>query len=196
MPEWVGSDSRGPARWPVTDGVVTVVKPSENIETRRRFHNYRLHLEWQVPAGVTGTGQSRGNSGLFLASTGPGDAGYELQILDAWNNPTYVNGMAGAIYKQHVPQANPARPPGEWNIYDVIWTAPTFSASGALLTPARVTVDWNGVRVQDNVTLAGPTLYIGRPRYQRHGPAPIKLQSHNDPSAPIRFRNGWIVDLP
>jgi Domain of Unknown Function (DUF1080) len=196
LAEWINTYDRGPAGWTLADGVVTVHKPVGNIETRRAFRNYRLHIEWRVPAGITGEGQSRGNSGLFLASTGPGDTGYELQVLDPWRNPTYVNGMAGAIYKQHVPLVNPGRPPGEWNVYDVVWTAPVFAADGKLTTPARATVHFNGVLVQDNVALAGPTLYIGKPAYKPHGPTPIKLQAHNDPSAPISFRNIWLVEMP
>jgi Domain of Unknown Function (DUF1080) len=196
LAQWINTNDRGPAGWTVAGGVVTVNKPSGNIETRKRFRNYRLHIEWRIPAGITGEGQARGNSGLFLASTGPGDEGYELQILDPWRNPTYVNGMAGAIYKQHVPLVNPGRPPGEWNVYDVNWTAPVFAADGNLTAPARVSVRFNGVVVQDNVTLAGQTVFIGKPSYKAHGAAPIKLQAHGDPSAPISFRNMWVVELP
>jgi Domain of Unknown Function (DUF1080) len=196
LSEWVNSNDKRPASWIVRDGVITVHKPSGNIETRRRFRNYRLHLEWRVPEGITGEGQARGNSGVFLASTGPDGGGYEVQILDAWRNPTYVNGQAGAIYKQHVPLANPARPPGQWNVYDITWTAPVFAAGGKLGSPARVTVLFNGVLVQDDVALTGETRYIGKPSYSAHGPAPIKLQAHGDPSEPISFRNIWLVELP
>ena len=176
-------------------GIFTVDKKAGNIETKRSFTNYQLHLEWRVPANITGTAQARGNSGLFLASLGKGDLGYELQILDSYQNKTYVNGMAGSIYKQLIPLANPARKPGEWQTYDVLWTAPTFQADGALQSPARVTVLFNGVVVQNNVALAGPTVYIGQPSYQKHGPAPIKLQAHGDPSEPLSFRNIWVREL-
>lgn len=196
LAEWINSNDRGPASWAIADSVVTVHKPSGNIETRRSFRNYRLHIEWRVPAGITGKGQARGNSGLFLASTGPGDEGYELQILDPWENPTYVNGMAGAIYKQHAPLVNPGRPPGEWNVYDVVWTAPVFAPDGKLTAPARVSLHFNGVLVQDNVMLAGPTVFVGQPVSKPHGPAPIKLQAHGDPSAPISFRKMWVLELP
>ncbi|GAB3242267.1 DUF1080 domain-containing protein [Hymenobacter seoulensis] len=196
LAEWVAADDRTqPARWPVADGAFTVDKAAGNIETKRTFTNYRLHLEWQVPANITGEGQVRGNSGVFLASLGPGDLGYELQILDSYRNPTYVNGMAGSIYKQHIPRANPTLAPGQWQSYDVLWTAPTFRPDGTLLTPARVTVVFNGVVVQKNVALAGPTRYIGPPQYQAHGPAPIKLQAHGDKSEPIRFRNIWVQEI-
>jgi len=196
LDEWVNVRDGGPAEWIVAADVVTVNKAAGNIETRRRFGSYQLHLEWRVPADVTGEGQSRGNSGLFLASTGPGDAGYELQILDSFGNATYVNGMAGSVYKQSPPLANAALPPGEWQRYDVIWTAPSFDSGGELLAPARVTAFLNGVLVQNDFALTGETVYIGTPRYRAHGDAPIKLQAHGDPSPPISFRNIWVRPLP
>lgn len=195
LDQWVSTKDKGPARWTVADGVMTVKKGTGNIQTKRSFTNYQLHIEWKIPAGITGEGQARGNSGLFLASTGDGDAGYELQIMDSYRNKTYANGQAGSIYKQKVPLANPMRAPGEWQSYDVIWTAPVFAANGAVVTPAYATVFMNGVLVQDHVALTGETAYIGPPRYTRHGPAPIKLQDHGDPSAPISFRSIWIREL-
>ena len=193
---WVSADDHSPATWEVHDGVLTVAKKAGNIETKRTFTNYQLHLEWQVPVGITGSGQARGNSGLFMASTGPGDDGYELQILDSYDNATYVNGQAASVYKQYPPLVNAMRPPGQWNVYDVIWTAPTFNPDGSLATPAYVTAFHNGVLVQNHVALLGPTLYIGKPSYKAHGPEPIKLQAHGDPSAPISFRNIWVRPLP
>ena len=139
LDEWVNAKGGGPAGWTVADGVFTVNKPVGNIQTKRSFTNYQLHIEWRVPANITGKDQGRGNSGLFLASIGGGDGGYELQILDSYNNRTYANGQAGSIYKQAIPLANAMRKPGEWNVYDVIWTAPTFNADGSLKSPARVT---------------------------------------------------------
>ena len=194
--QWLDVDTHTPAKWDVHDGVLTVNKHAGNIETKQSFTNYQLHLEWKVPEGITGSGQARGNSGLFLASTGPGDDGYEIQILDSYNNSTYVNGQAAAIYKQYPPLVNAMRPPGQWNVYDVIWTAPTFKPDGSLNTPAYVTAFQNGVLVQNHVALLGPTLYIGKPQYKAHGPEPIKLQAHGDPSAPISFRNIWARRLP
>lgn len=114
LDQWVATKDHSQARWTVSHGVLTVDKASGNIETKRLFRNFQLHLEWRVPKGITGEGQLRGNSGLFLASTGPGDAGYEVQILDSWKNPTYVNGQAASIYKQAPPLANAMRKPGEW----------------------------------------------------------------------------------
>lgn len=196
LDQWVSVKDKSPAKWIVADGVMTVDKKAGNIETKRSFKNYQLHLEWRIPAGITGDDQRRGNSGLFLASTGAGDAGYELQILDSYNNKTYVNGQAASIYKQGIPLANAARKPGEWQTYDVIWTAPAFNADGSVKSPARVTAFHNGVLVQNNFELKGETLYIGKPYYKAYDTAPIKLQSHGDPSPPISFRNIWIRELP
>jgi hypothetical protein len=197
LDQWVSTKDKSlPADWPVADGVMTVKKtPGNNIETKRSFKNYQLHLEWRIPPGITGADQARGNSGLFLASTGPGDAGYELQILDSYENKTYVNGQAGSIYKQGIPLANAMRKPGEWQTYDVVWTAPTFNADGTVKTPAHVTALHNGVLIQNHFELKGETLYIGKPEYKKYDTAPIKLQAHGDPSPPISFRNIWIREL-
>jgi hypothetical protein len=194
--EWVSAQDHAPAKWIVADGLLTVAKSTGNIETRRHFHNYQLHVEWRIPADITGTGQGRGNSGVFLASTGPGDAGYELQVLDGYNNPTYVNGMVGSIYKQSIPLVNAARKPGEWQSYDVVWTAPVFNGDGSLKTPAYVTVFYNGVLVQNHFELKGQTLYIGKPFYKAFDGAAIKLQAHGDKSEPMSFRNIWVRELP
>jgi hypothetical protein len=195
--EWVSAQDHTPAQWVVADGILTVRKGSGggNIETRRRFKNYQLHVEFRIPENITGSGQGRGNSGVFLASTGPGDDGYELQVLDAYNNPTYVNGQGGSIYKQSPPLVNPARKPGEWQSYDVVWTAPTFNDDGSLKTPAYVTVLFNGVLVQNHFELKGQTLYIGKPFYKKYDSAPIKLQAHGDKSEPLSFRNIWVREL-
>jgi hypothetical protein len=194
LDEWV-SVRGGPAGWVVAGGVMTVDKSTGGIQTRRRFGDYQLHLEFRIPEDITGSGQARGNSGLFLANTGEGDTGYELQILDSYRNETYVNGQAASVYKQSPPLVNASRPPGEWQAYDVIWTAPTFNADGSVRTPARVTAFHNGVLVQNDFELLGGTEYIGAPSYESHGPAPIMLQSHNDPSEPISFRNIWVREL-
>lgn len=192
LDEWVTTKDKSPAKWSVADGVLTVNKAGGNIETKRTFTNYQLHIEWKIPANITGTGQARGNSGVFLASTGPGDAGYELQVLDSYENKTYVNGQAGSMYKQAIPLATPARKPGEWQTYDVVWTAPTFNSDGSVKTPAYVTVFFNGVLVQNHFELKGETLYIGKPVYKPYTAAPIKLQAHGDKSEPISFRNIWV----
>jgi hypothetical protein len=197
LDQWVNTKDKTPASWKLENGVLTVVKAPAggNIETKRRFKNYQLHIEWRIPENVTGTDQARGNSGVFLASTGTGDGGYELQILDSYNNRTYVNGMAGSIYKQHIPLANPSRKPGEWQSYDVVWMAPVFLEDGSVKTPAFATVFYNGVLVQNHVELRGETVYIGPPEYKKYDTAPIKLQAHGDPSPPMSFRNIWVREL-
>lgn len=197
LDNWVSAkDASSPAQWTVADGILTVNKAVGNIETKQRFKNYQLHVEWKIPADIAGTGQARGNSGVFLASTGPGDDGYELQVLDAYNNKTYVNGMAGSLYKQAIPLANPARKPGEWQMYDVVWMAPTFNDDGSVKTPAYATVFFNGVLVENHYELKGETRYIGQPFYKAYTSAPIKLQAHGDKSLPLSFRNIWVRELP
>lgn len=193
--QWVSAQDHSPAQWIVADGVLKVNKQGGNIETKRAFKDYQLHIEWRIPADISGSGQARGNSGVFLASLGPGDAGYELQVLDSYNNATYVNGMAGSLYKQSIPLANAARKPGEWQTYDVVWTAPRFNPDGSLKTPALATVFWNGVLVDNHFQLQGQTLYIGKPFYKAYDRAPIKLQAHGDKSEPISFRNIWVREL-
>jgi len=196
LDQWVSvNDPAKPAGWTVNKGVFTVKKGTGNIQTKQAFQDYQLHIEWQIPEKINGKGQGRGNSGLFLASTGKGDDGYELQILDSYNNRTYANGQAASIYKQTPPLVNATRKPGEWNVYDIVFTAPRFKENGTLFSPARVTVMHNGIIVQNNTELKGPTVYIGLPQYKAHGKAPIKLQDHGDPSEPISYRNIWIREL-
>lgn len=199
LDQWVSTKDKSPANWKVEDGSLTVNKAvrGNNIETKRSFKDYQLHVEWRIPENISGEGQARGNSGLFLASTGGGDAGYEVQIVDTYNNSnkTYVNGSAGSLYKQFTPLSNPARKPGEWNTYDIAWSAPVFNEDGSVKIPARVTVFFNNVLVQNNVELLGETVFIGKPAYKKYESAPIKLQSHGDPSEPISFRNIWIREV-
>lgn len=193
LDEWVSANDGSPAKWTVANGVMTVNKPSGDIETKRHFTDYQLHIEWRIPPNVTGKGQERGNSGVYLAMTDSG--GYELQVMDSYDNPTYVNGEAASMYKQYPPLVNAARRPGEWQTYDVVWTAPRFNADGSLKSPAYVTAFHNGVLVQNHVALKGVTLYIGTPSYHAHGAAPILLQAHGDPSPPISYRNVWVRPL-
>jgi hypothetical protein len=197
LSEWRNRDG-GAAGWRVEDGVFTVVKGTGDISTRREFGDYQLHIEWRIPEDITGESQARGNSGLMLQDLSHLRPAYwyEVQILDSYNNATYVNGQAGSIYKQNPPLVNAMRPPGEWNVYDVTYTAPRFNEDGSLFTPARVTVLHNGVLVQDNFEIKGHTAYIGLPQYfEAHGKAPITLQDHGDPSEPISFRNIWVREL-
>lgn len=198
LDKWVSTkDTTKPADWIVKKGILTVNKKTGSIQTKQLFTDYQIHLEWREPKDIEGSDQARGNSGLFLASTGKGDDGYEMQILDNYNNKTYTNGQAGSIYKENAPLANPNRPPGEWQSYDVIWTAPRFNDNGSLKSPARVTAFFNGILVQNNFELTGPTVYVGHPTYEKavHGPFAIKLQAHGDKSKPISFRNIWVRNL-
>ncbi|SDW54452.1 protein of unknown function [Hydrobacter penzbergensis] len=181
--------------WKLVDHIMTVDKTVGDIQTKKTFTDFQLHIEYRIPENITGTGQARGNSGVFLASIPFGAGGYELQVLDNYNNSTYVNGQAGSIYKQSPPLVNACRKPGEWQSYDVIWTAPRFNEDGTLKSPARVTVFHNGVLVQNNTELKGDTPYIGQPSYHKHGPAPIKLQAHGDKSEPLSYRNIWLREL-
>ena len=195
LDQWVSTNDKSPAEWTVENDVLTVNKRAGNIETKRRFKNYQLHLEWRIPENITGADQARGNSGVFLASTGRADDGYELQILDSYNNKTYVNGQAGSVYKQSIPIANAMRKPGEWQVYDVVWIAPVFNRDSSVKTPAYITAFHNGVLIQNHFELKGETVYIGTPEYKKYDTAPIKLQAHADPSPAISFRNIWVREL-
>jgi Domain of Unknown Function (DUF1080) len=194
--EWVSAnDGVSPSDWVIQHGILTVNKTAGSIQTKRKFTNYQLHVEWRVPTDIEGSDQARGNSGVFLANPGPGEKGYELQVLDSYHNKTYFNGQAASIYKQSIPLANASLPPGEWQTYDVVWTAPVFNTDGSLTSPARVTAFHNGVLVQNNFELKGITRFRGKPYYKAHGPCPIQLQAHGDKSKPISYRNIWVRPL-
>ena len=194
--QWVSTeDNSKAAAWTVSKNMFTVKKGTGNIQTKESFKNYQLHIEWRIPSNITGTGQARGNSGVFLASTGKDDDGYEMQILDGYKNDTYVNGQTASIYKQSIPLANACKKPGEWQVYDIVWTAPTFNDNGTVKTAAAVTAFHNGILVQNNYQLTGQTVYRGAPFYKKHGASPIKLQAHGDKSEPISFKNIWIRRL-
>jgi hypothetical protein len=186
--EW--EDSRGnPSKWIVKEGTLISTKGAGVIKTKRKFSNFQLHIEWRTPSEVTGESQGRGNSGVYLQEL------YELQVLDSYNNRTYRNGQAGSFYKQSAPLVNVCRGPGEWQSYDIIYTAPTFNNdSTTYLTPPRATVLQNGVLIQNNFNLRGPTEYIGMPEYfiKKHGPASVILQDHGNP---VGYRNIWIREL-
>lgn len=186
LSEWTGAMKKD-VSWTI-EGDAMVVKPGGgNIKTKKGFGDCQLHIEFRTPAEVKGDGQGRGNSGIFLMGK------YELQVLDNYNNKTYVNGQAGSIYKQLPPLVNACKAPGEWQSYDVIFTAPRFYADGRVQSQARITVIHNGVLVQNNTTLWGGTEYIGSPVYKKHGDKEaIELQDHGNPTA---FRNIWIREL-
>lgn len=185
--EWTDSKGGQPG-WKIEDGFFTVVKGTGTIKTKRVFQDFQLHLEWRSPEEIIGTSQGRGNSGVFLQER------YEIQILDSYNNRTYRNGQAASIYKQHAPLVNATKEPGKWQTYDIIYTAPRFNDDDTYFTPPRVTVLHNGILVQNNAVLRGPTEYIGIPEYsiKKHGPGSIILQDHGNP---VSFRNIWIREL-
>ena len=196
LDEWVPTkDSTSNNKWTLENKAMTVNKAHGDLQTKKRFTDYQLHIEYLIPSNITGKGQARGNSGIFLAALPWGAGGYELQVLDNFENTTYVNGQAGSLYKQTPPLVNACRKPGEWQYYDVVWTAPRFNEDGTVKTPARTTVLHNGILVQNNTTLSGDTPYIGAPSYKTHGASPIKLQSHGDKSEPISYRNIWVREL-
>lgn len=186
---WESARDGSEAKWTVKEGAFTVNKSTGDIRTKQHFNNFQLHIEWRIPEDITGESQGRGNSGIFLQGM------YEVQVLDCYKSETYVNGMTGSIYKQTPPLVNVMRKPGEWNVYDIIYTAPIFKEDGSYLYPPRVTVMQNGVVLQNNTTILGTTEYIGFPQVKPHGAGPIVLQDHGDPSEPISFRNIWIREL-
>ena len=186
--QWVSMDDGSPTKWIVKDGYLECVRGSGYARTLRNFGDCQLHIEWATPTPPHGEGQGRGNSGVFF-----GMGRYEIQVLDSYESKTYADGSAASIYGQYPPLVNACRPPGEWQTYDIIWTSPRFEADGKLASPARVTVFHNGVLVQNNVELTGPTGWINRNPYQPHPEKlPIALQDHGNP---VRYRNIWVREL-
>lgn len=175
------------AKWNVKDGILTVLPGSGSILTRQQFADCQLHIEWRTPEEIKGNGQGRGNSGIFLQNR------YEVQVLDSYQNPTYSNGQAASIYKQHIPLVNVCHKPGEWQTYDIIYSAPRFNNDSSLQTPAYITVLQNGVLVQNHVEIKGTTAYIGAAKYTKHPfKQPLSLQEHRNP---VSYRNIWIREL-
>jgi len=176
----------GDAKWEVKDGIMTVAKGAGDIKTKQTFGDIQLHIEWRAPSEVVGEGQGRGNSGIFLQER------YELQVLDSYESITYSNGQAGSIYKQSIPLVNACLKPGDWQTYEVIYTAPRFSENGRVIVPAYIMVIHNGILVQNHTQINGPTEYKGLPVYQPHSKASIKLQDHGNP---VSYRNIWVREL-
>ena len=177
----------GPAQWSVENGEMVDVPKAGDIQTAQKFGDIQMHVEWMVPVlPPDRKGQDRGNSGIYLQGL------YEVQVLDSYDNPTYVNGEAGSIYKQSAPLVNALKPAPSWQAYDIVYYAPRFYADGSLAEPARVTVFLNGVLVQSNFAILGPTEYRGLPVYKPHSDGPILLQAHNNP---VRYRNLWVRKL-
>lgn len=174
-------------KWVLKDGVMESVKGAGYIRTKDEFQDFQLHIEWATPSEVQGSGQGRGNSGVFLHGK------YEIQVLDSYENKTYFHGQAGGIYKQHAPRVNASRPPGQWQTYDIVFHGPRYDASGNLTRPAFTTILHNGILIHDHAMLLGSTSNRGAARYEPGMvKGPISLQDHGNP---VRFRNIWIRPL-
>lgn len=186
LSKWANQKDNGPlvpAKWIVREGHFEVAPGTGTLVTRESFGDVQLHIEWASPEDVAANSQGRGNSGVYLMGL------YELQVLDSYNNPTYADGQAGALYGQWPPLANVARSPGEWQTFDVVFEAPRFEA-GKLTSPAYMTVFWNGVVVHNRKELLGATVWKAVAQYSPHAAElPLMLQDHGNP---VRFRNVWI----
>ncbi|MEO9805910.1 MAG: DUF1080 domain-containing protein [Reichenbachiella sp.] len=184
---WQEIGSKNKIQWELYDGTMRVVPNTGSIETRQAFGDIQLHLEWKAPIGTEEyKGQNKSNSGVFLQSR------YEVQILDSYQNRTYSNGQAGAVYKQHAPLVNAMKKPGEWQAYDIVFKAPRFDDNGSKVSSGYLTVFHNGILIQNHVEILGTTEYLGQPKNEAHGKAPIRLQDHE---SPISFRNIWVREL-
>ena len=186
LSKWAHKDGSA-AKWKVESGYAEVVAKTGYIYTREAFGDCQLHVEFSEPTPPKGESQDRGNSGVFLQGL------YETQVLDSYHSKTYADGQAGAIYGQYPPLVNASRAPGQWQVYDIVFHGPRFDKDGKLLRPARETVFHNGVLVQDNVELTGPTAHGKRPPYEPQSEKlPLALQDHGHP---VRYRNIWIREL-
>ena len=186
LSQWQSQDG-SPAKWVVRDGYVEVAPGAGPMLTKRGFGDVQLHIEWATPTPPRGEGQERGNSGVFLMSF------YEIQVLDSYDNDTYPDGQAAAVYGQTPPLANASRPPGQWQSYNIVFHRPRFASDGSVRDSARVTVFHNGVLVQDNTIITGRTVHAARARYEPHADElPLLLQDHGNP---IRYRDIWIREL-
>ena len=187
--EWISTKDSTAVKWILNnDASMTVKDKTGDIQTKRNFGSVQLHIEWRSSAEIRANGQNRSNSGVFFQNR------YEVQILDNNNNDTYVNGQVGSIYKQAIPLVKASSETGEWNSYDIIYHAPKFTKSGTKIEPGTLTVLHNGVLIQDHFELKGTTEYIGWPKNDAHGNAPIKLQDHQDNSG-VSYRNIWVREL-
>lgn len=191
LSQWQAAEG-GAAKWKIVDGAMVVVPKTGDIKTKESFCDVQLHIEWRTPTQITDDagklleGQGRSNSGVFFQER------YEVQMLDSYNNKTYPNGQAASVYKQSIPLVNASRGPGEWQSYDIIFTAPKFDAAQKLTSPGYLTVLHNGVLVQNHFEIQGATEWIGKPVYKAHGCAPLRLQDHGNP---MNFRNIWVRKL-
>jgi len=187
LTKWEKEKGGGPAEWTVADGAMVVKPGTGGIRTKQAFGDVQLHVEWATPSPGHGSGQDRGNSGVFLQST------YEVQVLDSFQNETYWHGSAGSVYKQYAPLVNVSRKPGEWQVYDIVYHGPAFNEDGRVTKRATFTVFQNGVLIQDHVEVMGVTTNEGPPYYKAHpDKLPISLQDH---SHLVRYRNIWLREL-
>jgi hypothetical protein len=187
LSSWRSADG-GPAKWVIKDGAIESVPGSGYLYSARGFGDVQLHVEWATPVPAQGTSQGRGNSGVFLMGL------YEVQVLDSYQNDTYPDGQAAAVYGQYPPLVNVCRPPGEWQTYDIVFRRPRFRPDGGLVAPARVTVIHNGILVQDGVEPWGPTAWLQARPYTAHADKlPLAFQDHGNP---VRYRNIWLRELP
>ena len=189
LSKWKAKWSDKESGWKINDdGSVTVVfDGSGGIETLENFGSVQLHLEWKTSEDTSHKNQSRSNSGVFLQGR------YEIQILDSYDNPTYVNGQAGSVYKQYIPLVNASRKPGEWQSYDIIFEAPEFDSDGNKIKSGYFTVFHNGILIQNHVEILGTTENVGPPKNIAHGDGPISLQNHC--CSQVSFRNIWVRKL-
>ncbi len=187
LDKWRAADG-GPAKWIIKDGVMESVPGSGYVYTADSFGDVQLHVEWAAPAKVVGKSQGRGNSGVFLQGL------FEVQVLDSFDNITYADGQAGAIYGQYPPLVNASRKPGEWQTYDIVFRRPHYEEDGKLKQPARMTVFHNGVLIQDSVRPLGPTSWLQHHPYTKSDEKrPLSFQDHGNP---VRYRNVWLRELP
>ena len=183
---WQGQDG-GAVKWKVEEGAMIIEPGTGGITSKQGFCDAQIHIEFRIPTEPDGKdGQNDGNSGVFIMGR------YELQVLNSYENDTYVNGQAGSIYKQYPPLVNASKPPMEWQTYDIIFSAPRFDANGMVTKKATMTALHNGVLIQNHAILEGNTRYRGLPRYTAHGCAPIHLQDHG---SKVSYRNIWVREL-
>lgn len=186
LEDWQDQNGKA-AGWDFKDGIFTVKQGGGDLVSKKKLGDAQIHIEWRTPTPATGEGQGRGNSGVFLMER------YEIQILDSYENRTYSNGQAASIYKQHLPLVNATTPPGTWQTYDIVFTAPKFAADGKLEKPAYVTLLHNGVLVLNHVEIKGETVYVGEAKYEAHGAKEsLRLQNHGNP---VSYRNIWVREL-
>jgi hypothetical protein len=187
LEQWESRKDSSAAMWTINqDGSMSVKPGAGDIQTKQVFGSIQLHLEWRAPDVIVGEGQGRGNSGVFFQGR------YEVQVLDNYNNQTYANGQAGAIYKQSIPLVNACKAPGEWQTYDILFDAPVFNADGIKIKSGYLTVFHNGIVIQNHVEIQGTTEYIGFPKNMAHGEDKIILQDHSNP---VSYRNIWLRKL-